>query len=60
MKSPFPGMDPYLQRHWGDIHKMAYENGGYGDDIDYRHDPVPPLAAEDAAWAVATTLAMLG
>jgi hypothetical protein len=20
MKSPFPGMDPYLERHWGDIH----------------------------------------
>lgn len=21
MRSPFPGMDPYLQRHWGDIHQ---------------------------------------
>jgi len=20
MKSPFPGMDPYLERHWGDVH----------------------------------------
>ncbi len=20
MKSPFPGMDPYLEYHWGDIH----------------------------------------
>lgn len=20
MKSPFPGMDPYLERHWGDLH----------------------------------------
>lgn len=20
MKSPFPGMDPYLEKHWGDIH----------------------------------------
>src|SRR5450631_2411470 len=20
MKSPFPGMDPYLQQHWGDVH----------------------------------------
>ena len=20
MKSPFPGMDPYLERYWGDIH----------------------------------------
>ena len=21
MKSPFPGMDPYLERHWGDLHQ---------------------------------------
>ena len=20
MKSPFPGMDPYLQQHWRDVH----------------------------------------
>ena len=20
MKSPFPGMDPYLERHWLDVH----------------------------------------
>ncbi len=20
MKSPFPGMDPYLEKHWGDVH----------------------------------------
>jgi hypothetical protein len=20
MKSPFPGMDPYLEDHWGDVH----------------------------------------
>lgn len=19
-KSPFPGMDPYLETHWGDLH----------------------------------------
>jgi hypothetical protein len=23
MKSPFPGMDPYLERHWGDVHQSA-------------------------------------
>lgn len=22
MKSPFPGMDPYLERYWGDVHAM--------------------------------------
>ena len=20
MQSPFPGMDPYLEQHWGDVH----------------------------------------
>ena len=20
MKSPFPGMDPFLEKHWGDVH----------------------------------------
>ncbi|MEQ1829163.1 MAG: DUF4058 family protein, partial [Pirellula sp.] len=26
MKSPFPGMDPYLERHWQDVHStfMVY------------------------------------
>src|SRR5690242_4413060 len=26
MKSPFPGMDPYLEGHWGDVHNslMTY------------------------------------
>ncbi len=23
MKSPFPGMDPYLESHWGDVHQSA-------------------------------------
>ncbi len=29
----------------------CYESGRYDDDIDYREEPEPPLAAEDAAWA---------
>ncbi len=29
----------------------CYESGRYGDDIDYREEPEPPLAPEDAAWA---------
>lgn len=28
-RSPFPGMDPYLERHWGDIHHMMI---GYARD----------------------------
>ena len=23
MKSPFPGMDPFLERHWGDVHQAV-------------------------------------
>jgi Protein of unknown function (DUF4058) len=23
MKSPLPGMDPYLERHWGDVHQAV-------------------------------------
>lgn len=23
MKSPFPGMDPYLEKHWGDVHSSC-------------------------------------
>ncbi len=30
---------------------QAYDDGRYGDDIDYREDPEPPLAADDARWA---------
>jgi Protein of unknown function (DUF4058) len=30
---------------------QAYEDGRYGDDIDYREDADPPLAPDDARWA---------
>ena len=29
----------------------CWEEGRYGDDIDYTQDADPPLAAEDAQWA---------
>ena len=31
----------------------SYESGRYGDDIDYREDPEPPLGSDDAKWAEA-------
>jgi hypothetical protein len=31
----------------------CYEEGRYGDDIDYREDPEPPLGLDDAGWAKA-------
>ena len=30
---------------------QCYESGRYGDDINYREQPEPPLASEDAGWA---------
>ena len=30
---------------------QCYDSGRYGDDIDYREEPEPPLAADDAGWA---------
>src|SRR5437870_2637291 len=26
MKSPFPGMDPYLEAHWSDVHQRLIHN----------------------------------
>jgi hypothetical protein len=38
MKSPFPGMDPYLERHWEDVHTRL---------ISYVADALQPQLAED-------------
>ncbi len=35
MKSPFPGMDPYLEKHWGDIHAtlMVYTRNQLNEQL---------------------------
>ncbi|MCY2980937.1 MAG: DUF4058 family protein [Planctomycetota bacterium] len=35
MKSPFPGVDPYLEQHWGDIHTrlIAYLSDQISDQL---------------------------
>jgi hypothetical protein len=38
MKSPFPGMDPYLEQRWGDLHASL---------ITYIRDAVQPLLGPD-------------
>lgn len=38
MKSPFPGMDPYLERHWEDVHTAL---------IGYVRDALQPQLGED-------------
>jgi len=65
MKSPFPGMDPYLEQYWGDVHTPSeadivlqlqplidhcYQSGRY-DKIDYGQPLRPPLAESDRQWA---------
>ena len=50
--SPFPGMAPLPGTDLGRRTQLrqVYHHGRY-DDIDYTLPPVPPLEAEDAAWA---------
>jgi len=38
MKSPFPGMDPFLERHWGDVHATL---------IVYARDLLQPRLPDD-------------
>jgi hypothetical protein len=38
MKSPFPGMDPYLERHWGDVHQAL---------VTYIRDQLQPSLPND-------------
>lgn len=45
--NPLPGMNPWLEAYWGD---KAYENGRYGNDLDYSTIPDPPLKADEQAW----------
>ncbi len=35
MKSPFPGMDPYLEEHWGDVHHnlITFAQGLLNDNL---------------------------
>lgn len=57
LREPLPAIRVPLRESDSDAHldlqtlvAQAYENGGY-EDTDYRADPVPPLADEDARWA---------
>lgn len=38
MKSPFPGMDPFLEKHWGDVHHRL---------VQYSCDALQPRLPED-------------
>ena len=60
MKSPFPGMHPWLEAHWGDVHtRLVVEASNQiqrqlpaglkvsVDDLDYTEDPAPALRGKD-------------
>lgn len=52
-KSPFPGMDPYLERHWGDVHTrlMVYIsnqiNAQLPDELQARVEESTAIQIED-------------
>jgi hypothetical protein len=48
---PLRGKDPDVPLDLNAVLRSAYETAAYGDSIDYRRDPVPPLSREDTAWA---------
>jgi hypothetical protein len=56
MKSPFPGMDPYLESHWGDVHTsfMVYArnqiNAQLPDDLQARVEESLAVEVEDRGW----------
>ncbi len=57
-KSPFPGMDPYLEQHWGDIHTrlMVYIsnqiNAQLPDELQARVEESTAIQIEDEARRV--------
>jgi hypothetical protein len=48
---PLRGKDPDAPLDLNAVLCTAYDKAEYDATIDYRRDPVPPLAREDAAWA---------
>jgi hypothetical protein len=48
---PLRPADPDVALDLQSLIDQCYESGRYGDDINYREEPDPPLSAEDAGWA---------
>jgi len=43
-----------------EIFSAVYDDAGYGESLDYRRQPRPMLAVDDAAWATALLAAHRG
>jgi hypothetical protein len=50
IRVPLRETDPDVPLNLQTLMERCYTNGRY-DDLDYRHDPDPPLESHDAAWA---------
>jgi hypothetical protein len=48
---PLRSEDPYVPLDLQAIFDQCWEEGRYGDDINYSEDPAPPLTGDDAKWA---------
>jgi hypothetical protein len=48
---PLRGKDPDAPLDLNAVLRTSYDKAEYDATIDYRRDPVPPLAREDAAWS---------
>jgi hypothetical protein len=51
IRIPLRPQDPDVLLRLQPLLNMSYVNGRYHDDLDYRLDPIPPLAGPDAIWA---------
>jgi hypothetical protein len=51
IRIPLREQDADVRLDLQELIDKSYEDGGYGQDIDYRVDPQPLLQGEDAAWA---------
>ena len=50
VRVPLREPDPDVALDLQTVFERCYENGGYGDLIDYRRPPRAPLSAEETAW----------
>jgi hypothetical protein len=51
IRIPLRSDDPDVTLQLQPLVEMAYVNGRYDEDIDYKNEPDPPLTGPDAKWA---------
>jgi hypothetical protein len=48
---PLKPEDGWIEASLRDCFDWAYDQGPYGDEVDYNQPPVPPLSGADTEWA---------